>query len=283
MNKNDSSLALYLREIGKYPLLTAEQELELGRKIKDDKDEDAKRQLVNSNLRLVVSVAKNFKNKNIPFEDLVSEGNMGLMTAAEKYDYTLGYRFSTCAVPWIKQAIMKSIADGSRTIRIPAHVIQQFNAYKKAIEKLTTELQEEPTYEQIAAEMKIDLEDVMKIVQWRQNTLSLETPLGDEEGNTLEDICPDQQDETPVEYTNKSLRREKILEMFNKLDERTKTIFKLRFGIAEEGDPEIFNEEHTLEEIGDMLNPKITRERVRQIVNKQLNIWRNEFKDGFPC
>lgn len=277
----ENSLALYLKEIGKFPLLTKEREIELGRRIKDEGDMEAREEMINCNLRLVVNVAKQFKNdrNNIPLEDLIADGNTGLMTAVDKYNYELGYRFSTCAVPWIKQAIMKAIIDKSRPIRIPAHIIQQFNQYRDALDTLATEGNMNPSDAEIAAKMGITEQDVQDLVRWKQNTASLETPLGDEEGNTLEDVCADNDDESPVEYAEKSLQREFIDKLLADLDDRTKTIFKLRFGLGDINDPEEYKVEHTLEEIGDMLNPKITRERVRQIVTQQLTKWKLQYGD----
>lgn len=279
-----NSLAIYLQDIGRYPLLTADQELELGRRIKENNDEDARQKMIDCNLRLVVKVAKNFNNGNhqIPLEDLIAEGNTGLMTAVEKYDYTLGYRFSTCAVPWIRQAIMKSIIDHSRAIRIPAHIVQEFNKYKKACEVLVAKLEREPSIQEIAKEMGIEVEDVQSILQWKQNTASLETPLGDEEGNTLEDVCADEYDESPKDYVEKGMRHEFVQKLLADLPDRTKAIFKLRFGLGTDEDPAEYRVEHTLEEIGDILNPKITRERVRQIVTQQISKWKTQFGDKFP-
>jgi len=279
-----NSLAIYLQDIGHYPLLTAEQEIELGRRIKDENDEDARQTMINCNLRLVVNVAKKYNNGNhqISLEDLIAEGNTGLMTAVGKYDYTLGYRFSTCAVPWIKQAITKSIIDHSRPIRIPGHIVQKFNQYKKACEALVSRLEREPSIEEIAKEMGIEVEDVQVILQWKQNTASLETPLGDEEGNTLEDVCADEYDESPKDYTEKGMRHDFVQKLLADLPDRTKAIFKLRFGLGDENDPAEYRVEHTLEEIGDILNPKITRERVRQIVTQQISKWKTQFGDKFP-
>lgn len=276
----ENSLTLYLRAIGQYPLLTKEQEIELGRRIKEDNDPEAREKMINCNLRLVVSVAKNFKstNHNIPLEDLIAEGNYGLMTAVEKYDYTRGFRFSTCAVPWIKQAIMKSIVDNSRAIRVPAHIVQKFNQYRTATEELCADGIENPSLEQIAKKMKVTVEDVQQILQWKQNTVSLDTPIDDDEGGrtTLGDLCANN-DETPEEYVERSTQHDFIMGLISKLDPRTKAIFKLRFGLGEEGDPEEYMQEHTLEEIGDLLEPKITRERVRQIVTQQLAKWRTMY------
>ena len=276
----ESSLALLLQEISQYPLLTKEQELELGRRIKDEGDKDARDRMVMSNMRLVVSVAKPFMNNyhGISLEDLVSFGTLGLMTAVDKYDYTLGYKFSTCAVPWIKQAIMKGIADNSRAIRIPANVIQKFNQYNKAVEDLALEGNLTPSDEDICKKMSITKSDLDNLRQWRQNTSSLETPLGDEEGNTIGDLCADTHSETPVEYTERSERQIFVQKLLSGLDDRTKTIFKMRFGLGVEGDPDEFMVEHTLEEIGDYLG--ITRERVRQIVQQQLTRWKLQYGDN---
>ena len=279
----ENSLTIYLHAIGQYPLLTKEQELELGRRIKDENDAEARETMINCNLRLVVSVAKTFKstNHNIPLEDLIAEGNLGLMTAVEKYDYTRGYRFSTCAVPWIKQAIMKSIVDNSRAIRVPAHIVQKFNQYRSAMEDLYEEGIENPTIEQIAEKMKISVEDVQQILQWKQNTVSLDTPVDDEDGRTtLGDLCAND-DESPEDYVERTTQHDFIMDLINKLDPRTKAIFKLRFGLGEEGDPEEYMTEHTLEEIGDLLTPRITRERVRQIVTQQLAKWRTAYGNQF--
>lgn len=276
----DSSLALYFKSIGQYKLLNAEEELRLGQimtEAESDLDrKEARDTLINSNLKLVVSVAKSFNNgnHNIPLEDLIAEGNLGLITAVDKYNYKLGYRFSTCAVPWIKQAIMKSIIDKSRMIRIPAHIIQKFNQYRDAIDELALQGNLNPTEEDIAEFMKLTVEDVQNIKQWKKNTASLETPIGDEEGNTLEDLCADPNDESPKEFVEKSFQRDFISQLLDELDPRTKAIFKLRYGLGTAEDPEEYSKEHTLEEIGDLLTPKITRERVRQIVAQQVARWK---------
>ncbi len=282
----DSSLKIYLRAIGQYPLLTKEQEIELGRLIKEGTPEEAaeaREKMINSNLRLVVSVAKPFRNDNhnISLEDLIADGNTGLITAVEKYDYSLGYRFSTCAVPWIKQAIMKAIIDKSRIIRVPAHIIQKFNQYRDAMHDLSVQGIDNPTDEQVAKLMKCDADDIQKLRTWKQNTASLETPLGDEEGNTLEDVCADTSSETPDEYVEKVLRRDFVNKLLADLNPRTRTIFKLRFGLGDENDPDEYKVEHTLEEIGDLLTPRITRERVRQIVTQQIAKWKIQYGDTF--
>lgn len=276
----ENSLTLYLQSISRYPLLTAEQEKELGRRYKDEDDLEAREMLIKSNLRLVVSVAKNFRNgnHNIPLEDLIEEGNSGLMTAVEKFDYTRGFRFSTCAVPWIKQAITKSILDNSRTIRVPAHIVQKFNQYRNACEKLYAEGNIDPSLEEIAAEMKITIDELQQLLTWKQNTSSLDTPVGDEEDTTLSDLVADDS-ESPEEYTERMEHHNFITEIIDKLDPRTKAIFKLRFGLGTNEDPEEYQQEHTLEEIGAMLKPSITRERVRQIINNQIAKWKTTYSD----
>ena len=277
----ENSLTLYLKSISRYPLLTADQEKELGRRYKDEGDRDAREQLINSNLRLVVSVAKNFRNgnHNIPLEDLISEGNSGLLTAVEKFDYTRGFRFSTCAVPWIKQAITKSILDNSRSIRVPAHIVQKFNVYRNVYDKLLDEGIENPSLEDIAKGMKITVDELQQLLAWKQNTSSLDTPVGDEEDTTLGDLVADRGSESPEEYTERMERHNFINKIIDELDPRTKTIFKLRFGLGTPEDPEEYHNEHTLEEIGAMLKPSITRERVRQIINNQIAKWKTQFGD----
>lgn len=277
----ENSLTLYLKSISRYPLLTGDQEKELGRRYKEEGDRDAREQLINSNLRLVVSVAKNFRNgnHNIPLEDLISEGNSGLLTAVEKFDYTRGFRFSTCAVPWIKQAITKSILDNSRSIRVPAHIVQKFNVYRNVYDKLVDEGIENPSLEDIAKGMKITVDELQQLLAWKQNTSSLDTPVGDEEDTTLGDLVADSGSENPAEYTERMERHDFINKIIDELDPRTKTIFKLRFGLGTSEDPEEYRNEHTLEEIGAMLKPSITRERVRQIINNQIAKWKTQFGD----
>ena len=276
----ENSLTLYLQSISQFPLLNGDQEKELGRRYKDEGDMDAREQLINCNLRLVVSVAKNFRNgnHNIPLEDLIAEGNAGLMTAVEKFDYTRGFRFSTCAVPWIKQAITKSILDNSRAVRVPAHVVQKFNVYRNVRDQLMAEGTDNPSLEDIAKGMKITVDELQQLLTWKQNAASLDTPVGDEEDTTLGDLCADD-NETPDEYTDRMERHDFIAKLIDALDPRTKAIFKLRFGLGTDEDPEEYQNEHTLEEIGAMLKPSITRERVRQIINNQLAKWKTTYGD----
>ena len=271
-NIMSSSLKKYLIEIGQYPLLNAEQELELGKRIADG-DAAARETLINSNLRLVVYIAKNYKNTQLPLEDLIAEGNFGLITAADKYDYKLGYRFSTCATPWIKQAILKAITDKGKMIRLPAHVYAQLNKMRDVINEFATEGNLAPTDEEIAARMGVDVSRIGKLQHWRRDTISLHTPLGDEDKNTIEDLIPDNDTETPVEYTEKSLRHAEIQKVLSKYPERTRVIMKMRYGLGTNGDPAEYFQEHTLEQIGAYLG--ITRERVRQIEKETLQDMRN--------
>lgn len=264
-----NSLSLYFKDIAKYPLLTADEEKELGRKIKEEHDEVARERLINCNLRLVVMAAKKYQNVNISFEDLIAFGNLGLITAADKFDYEKGFRFSTCAMFWIKQAISKGIADTSRTIRIPAHVIQLFNKEKKAYAKFYEAGVVKPTPEQIAEAIGVDIKTYNDMQSWKKNTISIDTPLNsdDEDSDTLADLCPDDTGKTFEDRMHNSMQHQLVLKILNSLDDRTKTIFKLRFGIAEPGDPAEYKKEHTLDQIGSLLTPKITRERVRQIIS----------------
>ena len=261
MSKN--SFKDYLIEIGQFPLLTAAEELELGKKIKEDSDKRAKEKLINCNLRLVVHIAKQYKGVGVGIEDLVAEGNLGLLTAAEKFDYTLGYRFSTCATPWIKQAILKAITDKGRTVRLPAHIYQQLSQIKKFNDKFMSDNDREPTKEETAKGVGITVEKLNDLLGWKRDSISLDMPLGDEDKNTLEDITSDPDDVTPEEYAYQQSMHDLISKMISELPERTQIIMKMRYGLGEANDPDTWKHENTLEDIGAAIG--ITRERVRQI------------------
>ena len=275
---SDNPFRDYLIAIGQYPLLNQEQELELGRRIKDEGDEDAREQLINSNLRLVVYIAKQYKNPYVGIEDLVAEGNLGLISAVDKYDYTYGYRFSTCATPWIKQAILKALTDKGRPVRLPAHIYQQITQMKKFTDIFLVNNGREPTRAEIAKGLGIDEEKVNSLFKWKQDTISMDMPIGDEEKNTIADTVADTNDISPAEYAEKQLMSEFIQKMIAKLPARTQTIMKMRYGLGNDKDPEDWKNEHTLEEIGTYLG--ITRERVRQIEKETIQNLRLEYNKG---
>ena len=273
-----SAFRMFLNEVSEYELLSADEEKELARKYKDG-DIDARERLINSNLRLVVSVAKNYNNSHMEIMDLISEGVMGLMQAVDKFNPDLGYRFSTCATPWIKQAITKAIIDKGRSIRTPAHIYQALNKYRQAIAALVTEDNPNPTVEQIAKYMGISEERVGELENWRYDTVSLSTPIGEDEEETLEDMQADESGETPEAYTERMARLEHIYSLIDTLKPRTQSIVKMRFGLGKDTDPEEYRYEHTLEEIGDILN--LTRERVRQILKDALAEIKMGWNTGF--
>ncbi len=256
----------YLIEIGQYPLLTKDQELELAYAYRNG-DMSAREKLINSNLRLVVSIAKNYQNQHLSIMDLVGEGNIGLITAVEKFNPDLGYRFSTCATPWIKQAISKAITDKGRNIRIPAHIYQLLSKYRHAMAELEQD-GNKPSDEQIARKLNVEVDRIKELKGWMHDTVSLETPLGHDSEETIGDMVADQHAETPYEYTEKQLMHKKIMKVIGQLKPRTQQIMKLRYGLADANDPIEYSHEHTLEEIGVLVG--ITRERVRQIEKQAL-------------
>jgi len=256
----DDPVRMYLKEIGKVPLLSAEKELELAEKMARG-DVSAKKQLVEANLRLVVSIAKRYVNRGMFFLDLIQEGNLGLLKAVDKFDYGKGYKFSTYATWWIRQAITRAIADQARTIRIPVHMVETINKVLRVSRQLLQELGREPTDEEIAKEMNIPVEKVREILKIAQEPVSLEMPIGEEEDSHLGDFIADDNAPAPQEAASYSMLREQLLEVLHTLTPREENVLKLRFGL-EDGRPK------TLEEVGKVFN--ITRERIRQIEAKAL-------------
>ena len=256
----DDAVRMYLKEIGKVPLLTGAEERELAIRMEQG-DEEAKKKLCESNLRLVVSIAKRYLNRGLSFLDLIQEGNLGLIKAVDKFDYTKGYKFSTYATWWIRQAITRSIADQARTIRIPVHMVETINKLIRISRQLLQELGREPTSEEIAKEMGITVEKVREIKKISQDPVSLETPIGEEEDSHLGDFIPDDHVPAPVEAAAYSMLKEQLMEVLDTLSDREKKVLMLRFGL-EDGRP------RTLEEVGKEFN--VTRERIRQIEAKAL-------------
>ena len=256
----DDAVRMYLKEIGKVPLLTGAEERELAIRMEQG-DEEAKKKLCESNLRLVVSIAKRYLNRGLSFLDLIQEGNLGLIKAVDKFDYTKGYKFSTYATWWIRQAITRSIADQARTIRIPVHMVETINKLIRISRQLLQELGREPTSEEIAKEMGITVEKVREIKKVSQDPVSLETPIGEEEDSHLGDFIPDDDVPAPVEAAAYSMLKEQLMEVLDTLSDREKKVLMLRFGL-EDGRP------RTLEEVGKEFN--VTRERIRQIEAKAL-------------
>jgi len=256
----DDPVRMYLREIGKIPLLTYEQELILAQKILDG-DEDAKQKLAESNLRLVVSIAKKYVGRGMLFLDLIQEGNMGLIKAVEKFDYTKGFKFSTYATWWIRQAITRAIADQARTIRIPVHMVETINKLIRTSRHLLQQLGREPTQEEIAKEMEISVEKVAEIQKIAQDPVSLETPIGEEDDSHLGDFIQDEDSPAPQDSATYTLLKEQLEEVMQTLTPREAKVLKLRFGLQD-------GKARTLEEVGREF--MVTRERIRQIEAKAL-------------
>lgn len=256
----DDPVRMYLKEIGKVPLLSAEEEVELAKRMEAG-DEYAKQKLCEANLRLVVSIAKKYVGRGMLFLDLIQEGNLGLIKAVDKFDYTKGYKFSTYATWWIRQAITRSIADQARTIRIPVHMVETINKLIRVQRQLLQENGREPTPDEIAEEMGITVEKVREIHKIAQEPVSLETPIGEEEDSHLGDFIPDEDAPAPAEAAAFSMLKEQLVEVLNTLTEREQKVLKLRFGLED-------GRARTLEEVGKEFD--VTRERIRQIEAKAL-------------
>jgi len=254
------SLQLFLKDIGKVRLLTAQEEVDLAKRIERG-DLDAKQKMVESNLRLVVSIAKNYRNQGLPFLDLIQEGTLGLVRAAEKFDYRKGFKFSTYATWWIRQAIARALADKARTIRIPVHVVEKLNKIGRAERKLVTELGREPTADEIAEVTGIDPEEVDSIKRSAQAPVSLEKPVGDEEESEFGQFIADERAESPYERAAEILTKEALREALENLSYRERRVLELRYGLGGE-------HPRTLDEVGRTFN--VTRERIRQIENQSL-------------
>ncbi|MFR5601778.1 MAG: RNA polymerase sigma factor RpoD [Lachnospiraceae bacterium] len=256
----EDPVRMYLKEIGKVPLLSTEEEIELAKRMELG-DKAAKQRLAEANLRLVVSIAKRYVGRGMQFLDLIQEGNLGLIKAVEKFDYTKGYKFSTYATWWIRQAITRSIADQARTIRIPVHMVETINRLIRVSRQLLQELGREPSVEEIAKRMEIPVERVREIKKISQEPVSLETPIGEEEDSHLGDFIQDEHVAVPADAAAFTLLHEQLMEVLDTLTEREQKVLKLRFGL-EDGRP------RTLEEVGKEFN--VTRERIRQIEAKAL-------------
>ncbi|MCR5687436.1 MAG: RNA polymerase sigma factor RpoD [Lachnospiraceae bacterium] len=256
----EDPVRMYLKEIGKVPLLTAEEEIELAKRMEDG-DEEAKKRLAEANLRLVVSIAKRYVGRGMLFLDLIQEGNLGLIKAVEKFDYTKGYKFSTYATWWIRQAITRAIADQARTIRIPVHMVETINKLIRVSRQLLQELGREPTPEEIAAEMNLPVDRVREILKIAQEPVSLETPIGEEEDSHLGDFIQDDNVPVPAEAAAFTLLKEQLVEVLETLTDREQKVLRLRFGLDD-------GRARTLEEVGKEF--KVTRERIRQIEAKAL-------------
>lgn len=256
----DDPVRMYLKEIGKVPLLSAEEEIDLAKQMEVG-DEDAKKRLCEANLRLVVSIAKRYVGRGMLFLDLIQEGNLGLIKAVDKFDWRKGYKFSTYATWWIRQAITRSIADQARTIRIPVHMVETINKLIRISRQLLQEYGREPTPEEIASEMDISEEKVREILKIAQEPVSLETPIGEEEDSHLGDFIPDDDVPAPAEAAAFSMLKEQLVEVLDTLTDREQKVLKLRFGLDD-------GRARTLEEVGRRFD--VTRERIRQIEAKAL-------------
>lgn len=259
--KINDSVRMYLKEIGRVPLLSADEEVALALRIQEG-DTEAKQELAEANLRLVVSIAKRYVGRGMQFLDLIQEGNMGLMKAVEKFDHTKGFKFSTYATWWIRQAITRAIADQARTIRIPVHMVETINKLVRVQRQLLQDLEREPTPEEIGAEMDLPTEKVREILKIAQEPVSLETPIGEEDDSHLGDFIEDDNATSPADHTAYALLKEQLDEVLEQLTDREENVLRLRFGLDKNG------EIRTLEQVGQVFG--VTRERIRQIEAKAL-------------
>jgi RNA polymerase primary sigma factor len=256
----DDPVRMYLKEIGKVPLLSADEEINLANRIEND-DQEAKKKLAEANLRLVVSIAKRYVGRGMLFLDLIQEGNLGLLKAVEKFDYRKGFKFSTYATWWIRQAITRAIADQARTIRIPVHMVETINKLIRVSRQLLQELGREPNPEEVAKEMNMEVEKVREIMKIAQEPVSLETPIGEEEDSHLGDFIPDEDALAPAEAAAYTMLKEQLMDVLDTLTPREEKVLRLRFGLDD-------GRARTLEEVGKEF--KVTRERIRQIEAKAL-------------
>ena len=256
----EDPVRMYLKEIGKVPLLSAEEEIELAKRMEEG-DEQAKQKLAEANLRLVVSIAKRYVGRGMLFLDLIQEGNLGLIKAVEKFDYRKGYKFSTYATWWIRQAITRAIADQARTIRVPVHMVETINKLARIQRQLTLELNREPTEEELAKKMNMSIDKIRDIYKISQEPVSLETPIGEEDDSHLGDFIKDERNVSPEEYATNELLKDEISNVLLTLTEREEKVIRLRFGLED-------GKSRTLEEVGQMFG--VTRERIRQIEAKAL-------------
>jgi len=256
----DDPVRMYLKEIGKIPLLTGDEEIDLAKRMQEG-DEEAKKQLAEANLRLVVSIAKRYVGRGMLFLDLIQEGNLGLMKAVEKFDYKKGFKFSTYATWWIRQAITRAIADQARTIRIPVHMVETINKLVRVQRQLVQELGRDPSPEEIGKEMGMEVERVREIMKIAQEPVSLETPIGEEEDSHLGDFIPDDEVLAPAEAATFTMLREQLIDVLDTLTPREQKVLRLRFGLDD-------GRARTLEEVGKEF--EVTRERIRQIEAKAL-------------
>jgi len=260
----DDPVKIYLKEIGRVPLLTSEEEIQLAEKMAGNNEKEAsnaRKRLAEANLRLVVSIAKRYVGRGMSFLDLIQEGNMGLIKAVEKFDYTKGFKFSTYATWWIRQAITRAIADQARTIRIPVHMVETITKVKKASSQLLHENGRDPTPEEIAERLEMSVERVREIMRIAQDPVSLETPIGEEEDSHLGDFIPDEEAPAPAEAASLILLKEQLNQVLSTLTDREEKVLRLRFGLED-------GRSRTLEEVGQQFN--VTRERIRQIEAKAL-------------